>query len=261
MKCIEVAMSQLEDDGWVVNQARMWLASHWAVREGADWREGEDRFFTHLLDGSRAANRLGWQWTAGTGNGRPYGFSRSQVERRAPGLCRSCPLEQACPIAEWPDDPKLEMSIPKPSLQADRDVPSTAGPERVERSATPEAVWLTAESLGDRDPALAANPDLPAVFIFDEPLLRSLQLDGKRLVFLTETLADLATRRSVEIHRGRPEAVLAERPVAVTFTPVPGWRRKSMSINPVAIYPWQWLRRPVAGSVASFSAWRKSLDR
>ncbi|MDJ0952769.1 MAG: FAD-binding domain-containing protein [Acidimicrobiia bacterium] len=261
MKCVDLAVGELENDGWVVNQARMWLASHWAVREGADWREGEDRFFRHLLDGSRAANRLGWQWTAGTGNGRPYGFSRKQVERRAPGLCRSCPLQQACPIGDWPDDPNLEASVANPSLQTDPDVSRTAGPVGAETTGTPEAVWLTAESLGDRDPALEAHPDLPAVFVFDEPLLHRLQLDGKRLVFLTETLADLATRRAVEIHRGRPEDVLADRPVAATFTPVPGWRRKSRTINPVVIHPWLWLRRPASGSVASFSAWRKSLDR
>ena len=82
---------ELHRDGWLVNQTRMWLASQWAVRAGADWRAGEDAMFTHLLDGSRAANRLGWQWTVGTGSGKPYGFSRWQVEKRAPaavpGLC------------------------------------------------------------------------------------------------------------------------------------------------------------------------------
>jgi len=36
-------------------------------------------------------------------------------------------------------------------------------------------VWLTAESLGDADPALAAHADLPAVFVFDEPLLARLR--------------------------------------------------------------------------------------
>lgn len=261
MSCVDLAVRQLEEDGWVVNQARMWLASQWAVRERVDWRDGEDRFFRHLVDGSRAANRLGWQWTVGTGTGRSYGFSRQQVERRAPGLCRSCPHEQNCPIADWPDDPSLERIVPDPSLKADPNAAATAGPAQAEIKGTPEAVWLTAESLGDRDPALAAHPDLPAVFVFDAPLLDGLQLDGKRLVFLAETLADLGTRRSLEIHLGRPEEKLANRPVAATFTPVPGWRRKAAVIDPVALHPWPWLRRPQAGSVASFSAWRKSLGR
>ena len=261
MSCVDLAVRQLEGDGWVVNQARMWLASQWAVREGIDWREGEDRFFRHLLDGSRAANRLGWQWTVGIGTGRSYGFSRQQVERRAPGLCHSCPHERDCPIAEWPDDPSLERSEPDPRLKTDSDAAATAGPDGVETKGTPEAVWITAESLGDRDPALVAHPDLPAVFVFDAALLERLQLDGKRLVFLTETLADLGTRRSLEVHLGRPEEILANRAVAATFTPVPGWRRKAVVIDLGTLHPWPWLRRPRAGSVASFSAWRKSLDR
>ncbi len=261
MSCVDLAVSQLEDDGWVVNQARMWLASHWAVREGAEWREGEERFFRHLLDGSRAANRLGWQWTVGTGTGRTYGFSRQQVERRAPGLCRTCPHEQDCPISDWPDDPSLERLVPDPRLKVDSDPAATAGPETVTTKGSPEVVWITAESLGDRDPALMAHPELPAVFVFDAVLLARLQLDGKRLVFLAETLADLATRRSLEIHLGKPAEVLASWAVAATFTPVPGWRRKAVTVDPVALFPWPWLRRPREGSVASFSAWRKSLDR
>ena len=59
--------------------------------------------YAHLLDGSRAANRLGWQWTVGTGTGKPYGFSRWQVQKRAPQLCRDCALASACPIQQWPD--------------------------------------------------------------------------------------------------------------------------------------------------------------
>lgn len=260
MKCIDLAVSQLEETGWVVNQARMWLASHWAVRKGLDWRTGEDLFFTHLLDGSRAANRLGWQWTVGTATGRSYGFSRHQVERRAPGLCRSCSLRDRCPIADWPADPDLQRSNPPAALQTDLDPVTTAGPDEIVSDGTPDAVWLTAESLGDRDPALAARPDLAAVFVFDEPLLQRLQLDGKRLVFLAETLADLAGRRSLEIYRGRPEEVLAERALAATFAPVPGWRRRAELIRPVEVHPWPWLRHPGTGSVASFSAWRKAAE-
>ena len=71
-------------------------------------------------------------------------------------------------------------------------------------------MWLTAESLGDSDPALMAYPDLPAVFVFDEPLLQRLQLSAKRLVFLTETLAEIATQTQLSILVGDPVAVLGE---------------------------------------------------
>ena len=84
MACMASTVGELERDGWLVNQTRMWLASDWSVRNGHRWQDGEDRFFTHLLDGSRAANRLGWQWTTGVGSSKHYGFSRWQVEKRAP---------------------------------------------------------------------------------------------------------------------------------------------------------------------------------
>jgi len=262
MACIALGVSELHGDGWVVNQARMWLASHWSIRHGMDWRVGEERFFRHLLDGSRAANRLGWQWTVGTGTGRPYGFSRRQVERRAPGLCPRCRVQASCPIEDPPGgEDALAPIEADPLVGSDPDPDRTAGPRRPERRGTPEMVWITAESLGGDDPALRAHPRLPAVFVFDAPLLRRLGLSGKRLVFLAETLADLAGRRALEVLVGDPVALLRGRAVAATFAPVPGWRSRAAAIEPVEIDPWPWLRRPHGGSVASYSAWRRAADR
>jgi deoxyribodipyrimidine photo-lyase len=256
MACIDLVVGELEDDGWMVNQTRMWLASHWAVRHGAAWERGELWMRRRLLDGSRAANAVGWQWTAGTATGKRYGFARGQVERRAPGICEGCALRQACPIERWPADDVPVRLDPDPRLKADPDPGATAGPSAPEGHGDPEAVWITAESLGDDDPALAAHPGLPAVFVFDEGYLARLRPAPKRLVFITECLSDLATRRPVEVHRGDPAQVLAGRPVAATYTPVPGWRTRAAAIGPIQIHPWPWLRRPATGSLASFSAWR-----
>jgi len=260
LRCVALARDELERDGWLVNQARMWLASHWAVRRGAPWQEGEDAFFRELLDGSRAANRLGWQWTVGAATRRPYGFSRWQVEKRAPGLCEGCHLRHACPIEHWPQAPASDPVAAPPALSRDPDPARTAGPAVPERLDDPDAVWLTAESLGDDDPALAARPDLPALFVFDEPLLRSLRLSGKRIVFLAECLADLATRRELEVHRGEPAVVLAGRRPAVTFAPVPGFRRLAARLGLAEIHPWPWLCRPHDGSLRSYSSWRKGVE-
>lgn len=258
MACMSFVVGELESDGWLVNQTRMWLASQWAVRSGARWQDGEDRFFTHLLDGSRAANRLGWQWTIGAGTGKPYGFSRWQVEKRSPELCAGCALRDACPVQDWPDDRALTPVSDEPLLHRDPDPAATAGPSVVERSGEPEAVWITAESLGDRDPALAAHPDLPVVFVFDEPLLRRLQLSSKRLVFLTQRLAELGGSRTLEVRLGDPATDVAGRPVATTFAPVPKWRRLRDVLDVVEVHPWPWLRSPGAGSIESFSAWRRA---
>ncbi len=248
MACMDAVVTELEDDGWVVNQTRMWLASQWTVRGGRDWREGEDRLYRELLDGSRAGNRLGWQWTTGAGSGKPYGFSRWQVEKRAPGLCRDCPLQRACPVQDWPDSTPAPRVSPPSGLAGG---PTDGGPQSAVVADDPEAVWLTAESLGSDDPALRSHPDLPRVFVFDAPLLSRLRLSGKRLVFLAQALAEL----DAEVRLGDPVQELAGRRLAVTFAPVPGFRRRSASLDVVALHPWPWLRRPGSGSLRSYSAW------
>ena len=258
MACLQLVTAELERDGWLVNQTRMWTASHWAVRRGLGWRDGDDLLFAHLLDGSRAANRLGWQWTAGAGTGKPYGFSRWQVEKRAPGVCAGCELRRACPIQQWPDEEALAPVPEVPGVRRDPDPAATAGPRAPEGEGLVDAVWLTAESLGDDDPALAAHPDAPAVFVLDEPLLARLQLSGKRLVLLAECLADLAGRREVEVPLGDTVEVLAGRRLATTFAPVPGWRRRAAQIRPAVVHPWPWLVQPHGGPAGSFTAWRKA---
>lgn len=254
MACLDFVVGELHDEGWVVNQTRMWLASQWSVRAGADWRAGEQEMFTHLLDGSRAANGLGWQWTTGTGSSKAYGFSRWQVQKRAPQLCRRCPLRNACPIEDWPEV-RLEPVTDRADLTRG---PIPAGPAEVEGDGG-EVVWLTAESLGDADPALAHDETRPAVFVFDEPLLAQLRLSGKRLVFLAQTLGELAARRELEVRRGDVVDELAGRRLAATWTPVPGWHQRAAKLRPVEVHPWLWLARPRPASVASYTAWRRDL--
>ena len=251
MVCLQQVRDELERTGWLVNQTRMWLASHWSVRAGADWREGEEWMFRHLLDGSRAANRYGWQWSVGAMTTEAYGFSRWQVERRAPAWCASCPRAADCPIQDWPG------AAPGAALDDTllRAGPDLAGPSQAEVTAEPEQVWLTAESLGVRDPALVAWPDTPAVFVFDEPLLARLRLSAKRLVFIAETLAELAEQRPLRIVLGDPVHELAGIALATTFAPVPGFRRRAAQLHIVATYPYPWLRRPTGGDVRSHSAW------
>lgn len=258
MRCLDATWGELESTGWVTNQQRMWLASHWSVREGRGWRAGEELLFRHLLDGSRAANRLGWQWTVGAGTGKPYGFSRWQVSKRAPGMCERCELARACPIEAWPPDDAPAGLAADPRLRRDPDPSGAAGPARVHVTGRPDAVWLTAESLGDADPALAAQPGLPAVFVFDEPLLARLRLAPTRMVFIAETLADLATRRDLHVRLGDPVTELRGMAVATTHAPVPGWRRRAGAIDPVEVHPWPWLVPPHAGPITSFTAWSRS---
>jgi deoxyribodipyrimidine photo-lyase len=256
MECLRRCDEELRESGWLVNQTRMWMASHHSIREEQPVDIGEDEFFRHLLDGSRAANRLGWQWVAGTLTGRPYGFSRSQVTRQAPEWCNKCALRDRCPIDSMPDSPEYVVRRESASLRIQEEL----GPRTVIKDGPDaECVWLTAELLSLRQSALVQNPNLPAVFVLDSALLGRLRLSFKRLVFLTETLFAIGAERSLEIHVGDPTEVLRGRRIAATWTPVPGWKERQKNLNITELHPWPWLcvSKGVV-PLGSFSAWSKA---
>jgi len=255
MKCVDDVVSELETDGWLVNQTRMWLASHWTVRNNFGWQHGQERMYRELIDGSRAANLLGWQWTVGAGTGKPYGFARWQVKKRAPGLCNQCPSSNACPIQEFPEEVSLNRLDVDSLLERDLDPENTSGPTAVVKNNSSKYVLLTIDSLGNNDPAMVANPDLPVVFVFNEEALRKLQLSSRRIGFYLETLQDLAQRRNLQVYLGDPYQFAKDNSVAVTFAPVPSFKKFT---NLAEIHPYPWLQKPHSGSVKSFSAWRKS---
>ena len=255
MACIDLVVGELEEDGWLVNQTRMWLASHWTVRNGRGWLHGQERMYQNLLDGSRAANLLGWQWTVGSA-GKPYGFARWQVEKRAPGLCFKCPLKKNCPIQEFPDENQLGRTQPLDLLASDPNLAATTGPTSVVSKTQPKFVLLTIDSLGDADPALVANPELPVVFVFNRDALAKLQLSSKRIHFYLETLKDLATRRSLTVYLGNPYDFAKDNDVSVTYAPVPSFAKFE---NVAELHPYLWLKKPHAGNVQSFSAWSNKI--
>jgi len=256
MACVDFVLDELNQDGWLVNQTRMWLASHWSVRNGKGWLHGQERMHQELIDGSRAANLLGWQWTVGSGNGKPYGFARWQVQKRAPQLCGSCALKSACPIEKFPADRELSPVATDPLLGFDPSPEITTGPRVPIQASKPDLVLLTIESLGDSDPAMAANPDLPVAFVFNEQALAKLQLSSKRIYFYLETLQDLATRRDLSVYLGNPVEFAKTNKVAVTHAPVPSFEKFQ---NLAEVHPYPWLKLPHSGSVKSFSAWRGKL--
>lgn len=257
MLCIDTVVTELESDGWLVNQSRMWMASHWTVRNDKGWLHGQERMHRELLDGSRAANLLGWQWTVGAGTGKPYGFARWQIEKRAPGLCFKCPLKKACPIQNFPDEITPRQLNKDPLLDNDPDVDRTTGPVSPEKRAEPQYVLLTIDSLGDADPALVAHPDLPVIFIFNQSALEKLQLSSRRIAFYLQTLQDLAKRRNLTVYLGDPYQFANTNPVAATFAPVPSFKKFT---NLAEVHPYPWLVKPHAGSVRSFSSWRNKLE-
>lgn len=256
MACVDFTTSELAENGWLVNQTRMWLASHWTVRNEFGWLHGQEEMYRHLIDGSRAANLLGWQWTVGTGTGKPYGFARWQVQKRAPQLCGSCALKSKCPIQEFPEELLLDAAPFEDLLLSDPDLEATTGPRIVQENRTPTTVLLTVDSLGDADPALVANPDLPVAFVFNENALRKLQLSSKRIYFYLETLQDLSNRRELTVYLGDPYEFTRQNSVSITHAPVPSFVKFTELAQ---VHPFPWLKSPHPLSIRSFSAWRGKL--
>jgi deoxyribodipyrimidine photo-lyase len=211
--------------------------------------------YQNLLDGSRAANLLGWQWTVGSA-GKPYGFARWQVEKRAPGLCFKCPLKKNCPIEQFPDEVQLPSVERLDLLSHDAQLERTTGPTQVLKLAEPEEVLITLDSMGDADAALQAHASLPVVFVFNRDALAKLQLSSKRIHFYLETLKDLATRRKLSVYLGSPYEYAKKNAVAVTYAPVPSFAKFEQVAE---LHPYLWLKKPHAGNIQSFSAWRNKI--
>ena len=125
-----------------------------------------------------------------------YGFAQSQVKNRAPKLCQECTLQYNCPIQTWPDE-----TIYQPITQKlDFEIAEKFGPTNIiDSGEQPEVVWLTGESLGDDDPALKNNSELPVVFVFDELLLSKLKLSSKRINFLLDTLREISHKKDLSV--------------------------------------------------------------
>ena len=193
---------------------------------------------------------------------RRYGVSQPSVRRD--GQSRSTTRWCACARCERSWSRRAGWSIrlgcgwPRTGRCSGDDL---VGPKEPLISGTPDAVWLTAESLGARDPALIAWPEAPVVFVFDEPLLDRLQLSSKRLVFIAETLAELAEHRKVQVLLDDPVRALKGVPIASTFAPVPGYQTRVAQLKVVATHPYSWLARPEGGDVRSHSAWTRQRTR
>ena len=258
MNCINSIKTELESTGYMVNQTRMWFASHFSLRTGDNWRNYEDYMFKHLVDGSRFANRLGWHWVMGSQTGKVYGFSKFQVDKRAKSFCDNCEVKYNCPIQNWPE----EINITKKTIDVDLNLETNFGPESIKNNidSKPEFVWMTAESLGDNDPALNYYSNLPAVFIFDKPLLNYLQLSTKRIIFLLDCLRELSNKRSTQVYLDNPIEYLKNKNFACTFAAVPKYKKITRVNIPTSEFPSVRLVKPINFYPSSYSSWKKRIE-
>lgn len=71
---IDAAITQVLQDGWMHNRARMIVASFLTKNLFIDWRLGEEFFAQYLMDYDLASNVGGWQWAASCGTDAPPYF-------------------------------------------------------------------------------------------------------------------------------------------------------------------------------------------
>ncbi len=255
MNCLNTIKKELESTGYMVNQARMWFASHYSLRVNESWTKYENYMFRHLVDGSRFANRLGWHWVMGSQTGKTYGFAKSQVIKRAPKLCNDCELKYNCPIESWPE--LIESKYIEKHIQFNTE--KSFGPNEIKEYSNnkPNFVWITAESMGDNDPAMSFYSDLPIIFIFDKKLLSKLKLSSKRIIFLLETLKEINRKRELYVYLDNPKNFLNNKNFATTFAPVPGYKNITSRNKPNVEFPAKRLVKPIDFYPQSFSSWRK----
>jgi len=256
MNCINTVKKELEETGYMVNQTRMWFASHFSIRDGGDWNNYENYMFKHLVDGSRFANRLGWHWVMGSQTGKVYGFSKFQVQKRAKKLCDECDLNFNCPINDWPES----IEITKKNIDVVTDVYKNFGPQEIKtNNKNPDFVWITAESLGDDDPSMKYFSNLPVVFIFDKKLLNSLKISTKRINFLLDCLKEISLKRDLTVVIDDPLIYLKNKLFASTFAPVPKYKKITKINKPLYEFPAQRLAQPIEFYPNSFSSWKKRI--
>ena len=217
LACMDGFAQELTATGYLHNHARMWFAAYIVHWRRTRWQAGAAWFLEHLVDGDPASNNLSWQWVASTFASKPYLFNRENLERYTAGVyCRTCPHAQAhtCPFdhdyeaLEQTLFPRLHMAqqateMPPPPRPYER--PQAA--KGVQKATGKPLLWIHTDSLNPASPMLAAHPESPSVFVWDEPWLTSSSITLKRLVFLAECLGEMPGK--VELRIGDPAAEVA----------------------------------------------------
>jgi len=73
---VDAGIRQMNQTGWMHNQARMVVANFLTVILNIDWRWGEQYFAQNLIDYDPASNNGNWQWSVQVGIDRPRVYPR-----------------------------------------------------------------------------------------------------------------------------------------------------------------------------------------
>lgn len=231
--CIDAWSRELQERGYLHNHVRMWLASYLIHHRRVWWQAGAAWFLTHLLDGDPANNNLNWQWVASTWRAFPYLWNRGNLIKYAGDrYCATCPLAQGgCPFDATYAALSKRLFAGKAAAPGETGALDPARLQAVpwEGPPTPDVlpntvVWVHGDRLSPTNEALVHAKGQPAVFVWDDALLREWTVSAKRLTFIHECLQDLPVhvlRGDVAAEVGRFARAHGAGTVATTPSPSP----------------------------------------
>jgi deoxyribodipyrimidine photo-lyase len=200
LACIDAFIRELHETGYLHNHARMWLAAYLVHWRRVRWRAGAEWFLTHLLDGDPASNNLSWQWVASTFSHKPYLFNRENLERHSGGVyCQDCQLFGRCDFeGDYEAIERRLFARRGPPVHSSVRLRSDEPPRPESSGEGAAIVWVNDDDLNPVGPALTAEAGAPAIHVWDDETLARRPMGLKRVVFLSECLAELP----VEDRRG-----------------------------------------------------------
>lgn len=81
ISALDIGINHLQNEGYMHNHLRMYLASLWTNVGGYDWKDGAKWMHYHLLDGDLASNWLSWQWVCGTNSSKLYYCNQENINK------------------------------------------------------------------------------------------------------------------------------------------------------------------------------------
>ena len=202
LPCIDGMLSDLFDQGYLHNHARLWFAAYLCHFRGVRWQEGARLFRQHLYDGDIASNSASWQWVEGTFASKPYFMNKDNIANFSGGKwCNSCKVK--CPFdADYPTlqhrlfagstAPFVSKVADKAAVTNNTQPASHDIPEDI--ATLPPAtdlVWVHDAAISWTDECVAKNPNAAVAFVFNKSALQAEPLAFHRLSFVADGIDDL----------------------------------------------------------------------
>jgi deoxyribodipyrimidine photo-lyase len=202
LPCIDGMLSDLFDQGYLHNHARLWFAAYLCHFRGVRWQEGAKLFRQHLYDGDIASNSSSWQWVEGTFASKPYFMNKDNIANFSSGKwCNSCKVK--CPFdADYPTlqhrlfagstAPFVSKVADKAAVTNNTQPASHDIPEDI--ATLPPAndlVWVHDAAMSWTDECVAQNPNAAVAFVFNKPALQAEPWAFHRLSFVADGIDDL----------------------------------------------------------------------